>query len=70
MKDLTDDEREEMIKFCVDLIRIPSPPGEEEKCAEAVKAEMVRLNYDDVWRDKAGNIVGLVRGEDPDSPKV
>ncbi len=70
MKDLTDDEREEMIKFCVDLIRIPSPPGEEEKCAEAVKAEMIRLNYDEVWRDKAGNIVGLVRGEDPDSPKV
>lgn len=70
MKDLSEDERREMIEFCVDLIRTPSPPGEEGRCAERIKAEMARLNYDEVWRDEAGNIIGLVRGENPDSPKV
>lgn len=70
MKLLTDLEREEMIGFCAELIRIPSPPGEEGRCAERIREEMKRLNYDEVWRDEAGNIIGLVKGEEPDSPKV
>jgi putative selenium metabolism hydrolase len=67
---LRQEERDELVRFCVDLVKTPSPPGEEGRCAEAVRAEMARLGYDEVWSDRAGNIIGLVRGRDPDSPKV
>lgn len=51
-----------MIEFCQRLIRQPSMPGEEGPLAQLVKAEMERLGYDDVWIDRAGNVIGVLRG--------
>ena len=62
MERLTDEERRELVEFCVQLVRTPSPPGEEGECARIVKAEMERLGFDEVWVDEAGNVLGLVKG--------
>jgi putative selenium metabolism hydrolase len=51
-----------MIAFCQRIVQIPSMPGEEGDVARAIQAEMQRLNYDEVWMDDWGNVVGLLRG--------
>jgi len=56
------------IAFARDLIRIPSLPGHERDLADRVLQEMEALGYDTVYRDEAGNAVGVVRG--PDGPSV
>lgn len=48
--------------FARDLIRIPSPPGEEGEVSERVRREMEALRYDEVWIDGAGNVIGILRG--------
>ena len=50
------------IAFAQDLIRIPSLPGEEEELTRRVVAEMEALDYDDVWTDELGSVVGVVKG--------
>src|SRR4051812_21826075 len=53
--------RDEMIEFARRLIRTPSLPGYEGAVAGLVAEEMRRLGYDKVWRDRAGNVVGLMQ---------
>jgi len=43
--------------------------GQEEQAARLVEAEMIRLEYDRVWIDDVGNVVGLIHGEG-DGPRV
>ena len=50
------------VDFCQRLIRQPSMPGEEGPLAQLVKAELERLGYDDVWLDRGGNVIGVLRG--------
>lgn len=50
------------VAFLQKLIRIPSLPGQEDEVAQAVADEMTRLGYQEVKRDEAGNIIGLIRG--------
>ncbi len=52
----------ELISFTQKLIQTPSLPGEEEKIAALVQAEMHRLAYDNVTIDSFGNIIGLIKG--------
>lgn len=52
----------ECVSFLQRLIQTESLPGREGPIADLVIAEMKRLGYDDVRRDEAGNIIGLVRG--------
>lgn len=54
--------KEAMLDFCQRLIQTPSLPGEEGDLAELVMAEMRKLDYDRVWADSVGNIVGLIQG--------
>ena len=76
---------DEMIAFCQKLVQTPSLPGEEGDVAALIRAEMERLNYDEVWADEWGNVIGLLRGQgegrslmfnghmdhiDPGDPKV
>ena len=56
------DHAEAMIAFAQTLIQTPSLPGEEREIAELTVAEMKRLGYDDVWTDKVGNVIGVLRG--------
>ena len=50
------------LDFARDLIRIPSPPGEEGDVADRVLAEFERLGFDEIARDEAGNVSGRIRG--------
>lgn len=52
--------REGIIEFCRELIRIPSLPQQEGALAEAIRARMVDLGYDEAWIDDAGNVIGRV----------
>jgi putative selenium metabolism hydrolase len=51
--------------FCRRLIETPSLSGEEGAAADLVEAEMRRLGYDEVFRDRWGNVVGRVFGGEP-----
>jgi succinyl-diaminopimelate desuccinylase len=52
------------VAFAARLIQTPSLSGQEGGVAALVRAEMERLAYDEVWADDAGNVIGLLRGQD------
>lgn len=52
----------DMVRFCQRLVQTPSPSGEEGNVAALIRAEMEHLDYDDVWVDDVGNVIGVVRG--------
>ena len=45
-----------------EMLRIPSPSGKEEAMAEYVSKKMRELGYDEVKADRAGSVVGLMKG--------
>jgi len=57
--------RNEIIQFTQDLVRTPSLSLCETEVAEVVGCTMRYLEYDMVFADEIGNIVGVVRGGDP-----
>ena len=56
--------REDLIDFATRLVQTPSLPGQEARVAELIRAEMERLDYDKVWVDEAGNVIGWIEGGD------
>ncbi len=54
---------ENALAFASDLIRIPGLPGQEGAVAERVRLEMEELGLEDVRVDRAGNVVGVARGQ-------
>jgi putative selenium metabolism hydrolase len=52
--------RDRVTQFLRDLIRLPSPSGEEKAVAERVVAEMRTLGYSQAFIDPMGNAVGRV----------
>lgn len=60
---------ERAIAFAQELIRIPSPPGEEGDVAARVREEFERLRFDDVWVDEVGNVIGRIAGR-ADAPSI
>ncbi len=61
LRSLAEAGRDEMVEFARRLIQTPSLPGYEGAVAGLVEEEMRRLGYDQVWRDRAGNVVGLIK---------
>ena len=57
--------RQPLIKFTQDIIRIRSLSGEESAVADRILVEMHHLGYDDAWIDQAGNVLGLIQGDHP-----
>lgn len=53
---------DDMIRFAQRLVQTPSLPGEEREIADFTIGVMQTLGYDDVWRDRAGNVLGVLRG--------
>ncbi len=51
-----------MLRFAQDLVRTPSESLREADLAERIEKEMKYLGYDEVFRDGAGNVIGLMRG--------
>ena len=60
----------EWVAFCQRLIQTPSPTCEEAAVARIIMDEMKRLGWDEVWQDDRGNVIGLIRGADPDAPVI
>ncbi len=52
--------RDELIQLCQELIRHPSPSGEEGDIARFVRSVMISLGYDDVYVDGYGSVVGTI----------
>ena len=51
-----------MLAFAQRAIQTPSMPGEEQEIARLLADELRLLGYDDVWTDRAGNVIGVYRG--------
>ncbi len=65
VKEISASLNREMIEFCRTIVRTPSLSGNEREVSELFIREMNRLEYDEVFRDNWGNIVGIVRGTEP-----
>lgn len=53
-------ERENIIRFLCEICAIPSMENHIRECGERIASEMKKLDYDEVWWDKMGNIVGRI----------
>lgn len=58
-----------VVGFLRDILRIPSPSGEEGEVAGRVRREMDAVGFDEVSTDEAGNVTGRIRGRG-DAPGV
>lgn len=54
----------EEVRLAQALLRAPSPSGRESPAAEALRAVLEQLGYDETFIDRAGNAVGLIRAGD------
>ncbi|MEJ2358223.1 MAG: M20/M25/M40 family metallo-hydrolase [Deinococcales bacterium] len=55
-----------LVTLASDLIRAPSPSGQEGPAAEVLARAFRELGFDEVRRDEAGNVLGVLRrGEGP-----
>lgn len=52
--------RDDLIQLCQELIRHPSPSGEEGAIARFVHSAMITLGYEDVYVDGYGSVVGTI----------
>src|SRR6056297_3092625 len=50
----------ELIEFAQGLVRIKSVTGEEGEAARFVRDKMVALDYDQVYIDEIGNVIGII----------
>lgn len=62
---LKEQDRNDLIAFLRDLIRIPSPSSGEGAVAARIAEEMRRVGFDEVWIDRVGNVVGRIGAETP-----
>ena len=59
---LAESGRTDLVAFAQKLVQTPSLPGQEGAVAALIQGEMVRLGYDQVWIDDAGNVIGRIAG--------
>lgn len=57
------------MKFIQKLIQTPSISGNEYELTKIIVAELEKLGYDEIFRDKYGNIIGIIKGEE-DGPTI
>jgi len=60
-------DHDHMLDLLNEILVTHSPPGEEQE-ADAVLTRWFEPVCDEVWQDKLGNIIGLLRGEVSDDP--
>ena len=57
-------QRDNLVTFLRDLVRIPSLSTQEGPLAERIMAEMERLGFQDIHTDRIGNVVGWIGAAD------
>lgn len=65
IKELSAEMHDDLIRFAQKLIQIPSISGNEKALSELNISQMKRLNYDKIFRDDFGNVIGIVNGTEP-----
>jgi putative selenium metabolism hydrolase len=65
LNDLAKELQPQAVEFCQRLIRVPALSGEEKGVADLYLAEMEKLGFDEVFRDDWGNVVGIIKGNEP-----
>lgn len=66
---LTQEQKNDVIGLCRDLIKTPSYSGQEGGVVEVLRAYMEKNGFDDVVVDKYGSIIGCIKGKRP-GPKI
>ncbi|QGY38636.1 YgeY family selenium metabolism-linked hydrolase [Pseudodesulfovibrio cashew] len=61
--DLAEELREDVTRLASELIRIPSISGTEAALADFLTQTLRGLGYDEVFTDKIGNVVGIIKGD-------
>lgn len=56
--------KDDLIGFCQDIIRIPSFAGKEKEVIQRAYQELLKLNFDHVEIDDFGSVVGILRNGD------
>ena len=56
--------KQNTLAFAEELVRVPSVTLNEAKIAGLVEAKMREIGYDKVFRDEAGNVVGVMLGRE------
>lgn len=64
IKSVVADYRDDMLTFFREIVAIPSTDSDIGEVGKRVEAELHKLNYDAVWWDKMGCIVGRIGDED------
>jgi acetylornithine deacetylase/succinyl-diaminopimelate desuccinylase-like protein len=62
--------RENVKKFTMDLINVPSMSLHEDAVADLVEKEMKSLGYDRVFQDIWGNVIGIINGKNSESAVI
>jgi len=62
---LTSEQKEEVIAFAAELIRLSGVSGKEEAAAVCVRRKMEALGYDEVHTDGYGSVIAVLKGELP-----
>lgn len=58
--------KDDLIAFTQKLVQTPSISGDESGVIKLIEDELKKLNYDEVFTDDAGNITGIMNGNEPD----
>lgn len=64
-KALLEKYQRQLVDFARRMIQTPSVTGQEEEMARLVKAEMALLDYDHIYMDELGNVVGIMGSSGP-----
>ena len=59
------DRDQQLIAFCQQAVRIPSPSGQEREVAQLMKRKMEEYGFDEVLIDRHGSVLGRMRGRRP-----
>ena len=59
------DRDQQLIAFCQQAVRIPSPSGQEREVAQLMKRKMEEYGFDEVLIDRYGSVLGRMRGSRP-----
>lgn len=51
-----------LILFCRQLVQVESLSGQEEAAAALITQQLAELQFDEVWIDRIGNVIGRIKG--------